>query len=228
LPSCLGTLFAPADGGSGVTAAVQALAERAGIRLRVPDTIAGLCCGTPWSSKGLPDGYRTMSDQVLAALVEATDGGAIPVVSDAASCTEGFERLVGAGGATIKVIDVVGYAATELLPRLTVTRKLNSLAVHPTCSSTRLGLNNSLAVLGAAIADEVVVPIDWQCCGFAGDRGLLHPELTASATRLEAAEVRERQFDAYASVNRTCEVGMSRATGATYRHILELLEAATR
>ncbi len=228
LPSCLGTLFAPAGGGSGVTTAMLTLAERAGIRLRVPDAIAGLCCGTPWSSKGLPDGYATMSDQVLGALLEATDGGALPVISDAASCTEGFERLVAAGGSKIQIIDVVEYAATELLPRLTVTGKLGSLAVHPTCSSTRIGLNSALAVLGAAIADEVVVPADWQCCGFAGDRGLLHPELTASATRLEAAEVRQRSFDGYASVNRTCEIGMSRATGATYRHILELLEEATR
>jgi D-lactate dehydrogenase len=228
LPSCLGTLFAPAEGGAGVTTAVQTLAERAGIQLRVPAPIAGLCCGTPWSSKGLPDGYAAMSDRVLAALMEATEGGEVPVVSDAASCTEGFERLIAVGGTAIRVIDVVEYAATELLPRLTVTRKLGSLALHPTCSSTRLGLSDALAALGAAIAEEVVVPVDWQCCGFAGDRGLLHPELTASATQQEAGEVRQRQFDAYASVNRTCELGMSRATGANYRHVLELVEAATR
>ncbi len=39
------------------------------------------------------------------------------------------------------------------------------------------------------VADEVVVPQDAGCCGYAGDRGLLHPELTASATAREAAEV---------------------------------------
>ena len=65
------------------------------------------------------------------------------------------------------------------------------------------------------------------CCGFAGDRGLLHPELTASASHLEAAEVGERRYDAYLSSNRTCELGMSRATGRTYRHALELLAELT-
>ena len=35
-------------------------------------------------------------------------------------------------------------------------------------------------------------------------------------------------FTAYASVNRTCEIGMTRATGKPYRHILELLAEATR
>ena len=82
--------------------------------------------------------------------------------------------------------------------------------------------------MAAAIAGEVTVPVSWGCCAFAGDRGLLHPELTASATAREAAEVTSREHDAYASVNRTCEIGMSRATGQDYVHLLELLEQATR
>ena len=71
-----------------------------------------------------------------------------------------------------------------------------------------------------------MVPDDWGCCAFAGDRGLLHPELTAAATAPEAAELRGRDFTAYASVNRTCELGMTRATGRSYRHVLEVLAAA--
>ncbi|MBE3015702.1 hypothetical protein IL992_42045, partial [Microbispora sp. NEAU-D428] len=56
---------------------------------------------------------------------------------------------------------------------------------------------------------------------------LLHPELTASATRAEAASVTEGGFAAHASVNRTCEIGMTRATGKTYHHLLELLDQVT-
>lgn len=36
------------------------------------------------------------------------------------------------------------------------------------------------------------------------------------------------EHDAYASCNRTCETGMARATGRPYRHVLELIEEATR
>jgi D-lactate dehydrogenase len=82
--------------------------------------------------------------------------------------------------------------------------------------------------IAEAISGEAVIPDDWGCCAFAGDRGLLHPELTASATRAEAAALAGRTFTAYASVNRPCEIGMTRATGKPYRHILELLEEATR
>lgn len=228
VPSCLGTLFGPAGEGPGVTNALLALADRAGARLLVPGPVAGLCCGTPWSSKGMPDGYAEMRDRALPALRAASRDGALPVISDAASCTEGFERLVSAGGDEIRVIDATAYVADTLLPRLTVRRRHASLALHPTCSSVRMGLAPALVTLAGAVADEVVIPDDWQCCGFAGDRGLLRPELTASATRGEAAAVRQREFSVYASVNRTCEIAMTRATGATYHHLLELVEEATR
>ncbi|WP_067139518.1 FAD-binding and (Fe-S)-binding domain-containing protein [Microtetraspora malaysiensis] len=227
VPSCLNTLFAPAAGGSGVMAALQRLAERAGLRLRVPDDIAGLCCATPWSSKGFTGGYEAMRRRVAKALVAATDGGRIPVVSDAASCTEGFERLVAAASPAVQVVDAVTFAAERVLPRLPAARRLPSLALHPTCSSTRLGLDAAIAKIAEAVAEQVVVPDDWQCCAFAGDRGLLHPELTASATRAEAAAVAESDYAAHASVNRTCEIGMTRATGKTYHHLLDLLDQVT-
>jgi D-lactate dehydrogenase len=108
-----------------------------------------------------------------------------------------------------------------------VQQRWPSLALHPTCSSVQLGLDADLRVIAGAVADTVVVPVSWACCGFAGDRGLLHPELTASATAAEAAEVRAATPTVLASCNRTCEIGMSRAVGRPYHHVLELLDAAT-
>ncbi|MFF5078454.1 FAD-binding and (Fe-S)-binding domain-containing protein [Actinoplanes sp. NPDC000266] len=219
LPSCLNTMFAPAPGGPGVVAAVTALAERAGARLHIPEGIGNLCCGTPWSSKGLTDGYELMRDRVRAAL----DGTKIPIVVDAASCTEGLHRLLGEA----PVIDAVAFVADKILPRLTIVRTLPSLALHPTCSSVRLGLDGPITRIATAIADRVDVPDGWQCCAFAGDRGMLHPELTASATEAEARAVTAGDHAAHASVNRTCEIGLTRATGHPYRHLLELLDAAS-
>jgi D-lactate dehydrogenase len=95
-------------------------------------------------------------------------------------------------------------------------------------NTARLGLDDALRSLASEVADEVVVPQEWGCCAFAGDRGLLHPELTAAATRAESAELAQRTYSAYASCNRTCEIGMSRATGHNYRGILELVWEAVR
>ena len=86
-------------------------------------------------------------------------------------------------------MDAVAFTAETLLPRLTVTTPLASVALHPTCSATRMGLADTLRRVAEAVADSVTVPVNWGCCAFAGDRGLLHPELTASATVRQAAEL---------------------------------------
>ncbi len=91
-----------------------------------------------------------------------------------------------------------------------------------------MGLNAALLAVAGAVATEVTVPASWGCCGFAGDRGLLHPELTAVGHRRAGRRDHRRYADGYASCNRTCELGMTRATGQPYEHILELLERVSR
>ncbi len=225
-PACVGTMFGAPRGALSASEAFLALCERAGVSVTVPDGIGSLCCGTPWKSKGYTAGYDRMSDSVRSVLLEATDGGRLPVVCDASSCTEGLALMAATAGFT--VVDSIAFAAERLLPALSVTEPIGSMVVHPTCSSAQLGIDQELAAIASIIAAEVVTPVSWSCCGFAGDRGLLHPELTASATAAEAAEVTSRDHDAYASTNRTCELGMTRAVGADYEHILVHLERATR
>ncbi len=232
--ACVGTMFGPSDAGPGVADAFVALCERAGVELRYPDDLPDLCCGTPWKSKGLAGGYAEMTDRVLRSLRRASGDGAIPIVCDASSCTEGLRQMLensaAAGGPhpALTFVDSVEFVRRNVLDRLTVIAPLASLALHPTCSSTRMGLNDSLMTVARAAAEQVDVPADWGCCGFAGDRGLLHPELTESATRAEAAEVMAGDYAAYASCNRTCELGMTRATGRQYQHVLEILEQVSR
>jgi D-lactate dehydrogenase len=246
LPACVGTMFGPEgadsdDDAAGATAALLALCERAGVTLIVPEDIDGLCCGTPWKSKGHTAGYASMRERVRAAVAGLSSDAelynviaSLPIISDAASCTEGFAGLLrGADAAPSRVIDSVTFVAETLLPRLTILQRQGRVAVHPTCSTEDLGATGALVAIARAAADEAVVPEAWGCCAFAGDRGMLHPELTAAATADEVADLKRLsaeggEFDHAVSANRTCELGMSRATGIPYAHVLELLEAATR
>ncbi|WP_226344632.1 FAD-binding and (Fe-S)-binding domain-containing protein [Agilicoccus flavus] len=250
--SCLGELFGPAasdgpagpvghDGSDerGAALAFLALCDAAGVRVRIPDGIEGLCCGTVWRSKGLRRGAAVMAERTAAALLEATDGGRIPVVTDASSCSHGLAELgadlraAGRGDLAVRlealtVLDAVAHVAEHVAPRLPdPPARLERVVVHPTCSDLRAGGVDALTALAARCAREVVVPPSAGCCGFAGDRGLLHPELTAGATRPEARDVRAAEqagpVDAYVSTNRTCELGMTRATARPYRHVLEVL-----
>ncbi|MFI8008005.1 FAD-binding and (Fe-S)-binding domain-containing protein [Streptomyces sp. NPDC086010] len=238
--ACVGSIFGaqrPEDGRSepaGSAAAFLRLCARAGIEVSVPAGLADLCCGTPWQSKGYIHGYRTMAVRTLEALWETSRQGRLPIVCDASSCTHGLGRLSEALPAADRArfealgfVDSVAFAAEHLLPALPTPRTVDSLALHPTCSTAHLGDENALRTVAEAVGRQVTVPASWGCCAFAGDRGLLHPEVTAAATARQAAEVNAGSHDAYVSCNRTCELGMTRATGRPYRHVLELLDEAT-
>lgn len=233
-PACVSSMFGTPDGeGPSSSEAFLALCERAGVEIDVPDGIAATCCGTPWKSKGMLSGHERMTGRTLPMLWAASDHGRLPVICDASSCTEGLMAMQRSAAqdpahAGLRFVDAVAFTAERLLPLLRITRQQGTMALHPTCSSTQLGLDPALRRIASSIAREVTTPLSWRCCGYAGDRGMLHPELTAAATRREAAEVRGRVFDAYASLNRTCEQGLTEATGRPYRHVLQHLEAATR
>jgi D-lactate dehydrogenase len=230
--ACVGSMFGAAEGGEGVARAFVSLAKKSRIGLVRPAGIDGLCCGTPWKSKGIPAGYDEMIARTLPALWAASAGGQLPIVCDNSSCSEGLalalEKAIAGTPAysSMRFVDAVDFVADRVLPDLTIEDRIESIVVHPTCSSTRAGSNANLLALAAATAKSVTVPDSWGCCAFAGDRGMLHPELTASATQREASEVGDA--DAYVSCNRTCEIGMTRATGRPYQHVLEVLDRLSR
>ncbi|WP_314617942.1 FAD-binding and (Fe-S)-binding domain-containing protein [Streptomyces stackebrandtii] len=237
-PACVNRIFGAPDthDGPSLPEAVVALSARAGKPVWIPDDVSGTCCATIWHSKGYRLGNEIMANRIVEAAWGWTAGGKLPLVVDASSCTLGIADEVVPYltddnrelHAELTVLDSLVWAADELLPRLEVRRRVTSAVVHPTCSMRHLGDEEQLTRLAEACAEEVVVPVDAGCCAFAGDRGMLHPELTASATAREAAEVTARPFDAHLSANRMCEIGMDRATGRSYQSVLLSLERATR
>jgi D-lactate dehydrogenase len=234
-PACINRIFGPPRAGNrpGLAQALVAVSERAGLPVWIPDDVAGRCCATPWSSKGYPAGAEWMANQTIAAIWRWSDQGALPVVIDASSCTHGLrsaehlseesrERHAG-----LELLDSVEWAE-RLMPRLRISRRLGSVAVHPTCSVRHLGLARRLEAVAGQLAEEVVVPVRSTCCGFAGDRGFLRPELTAAATAPEAAELDGRELDGHLSSNRTCEIGLERGTGHRFESFVYALEELTR
>jgi D-lactate dehydrogenase len=214
---------------------VVTLAVRAGVPVYVPSDAAGTCCGVPFSSKGYDEAHRIAVNRTIEEFWKWSDEGRLPVFLDTSPCSQGllasrpylsgtnqerFDRM--------RILDSVAFVHDRLLPHLKAGRRVSAVALHPVCSVTKMGLTGKLEAIARACAEKVVTPASAGCCGFAGDRGFLFPELTESATRQEAAEVSRGNFDGHYSSSRTCEIGMTRATGSVYRSYLYLLEQATR
>jgi D-lactate dehydrogenase len=236
--ACINRVFGRLHGRNGkpsLQEAMVAVSARAGMPLWIPEDIVGHCCATIWHSKGYRKGNAIMANRIAESLWGWSDGGKLPIVCDASSCSFGLisqivEHLTAENRdrhAQLSIVDSIAWAHDRLLPRLNIARKVASAVLHPSCSVRHLKLAPKLQALAAAMAEEAVAPISAECCGFAGDRGFLHPELTRSATADEAKDVRARKFDAYLGSNRTCEIGLNLATGEDYVSFVYLLEELT-
>ncbi len=237
-PSCISRILGTIPGEPDQTTTMQALlnlADRARVPLYLPENVSGHCCGVPFSSKGHEEANAIAVNRSIGSLFDWSNGGQLPIFMDTSPCTHGlktcrsqlstenqkkFDKLL--------LLDSVEFVHASLMPKLTVQRRYKSVALHPVCSSVKMGTGSRLVTIAEACSEEVVVPQEATCCAFAGDRGFLRPELTASATESEAAEILLQRHDGYYSTSRTCEIGMSRATGKAYRSYLHLLDWATR
>lgn len=237
-PACISRIMGALPGEQQETTVMQALlniADRAGVKLYVPGDIAGNCCGVPFSSKGFEAAHHATVDRTIENFYRWSSGGELSIVVDTSPCTYGlktarphlspenqirFDKL--------RILDSVEFAHDVLLPKLTIQRKVHSVALHPVCSATKMAIVPKLVNIADACSETVLVPRDAGCCAFAGDRGFLFPELTASATGLEAAQATAADHHGYYSSSRTCEIGMSRATGKVYQSYLHLLDYASR
>jgi D-lactate dehydrogenase len=237
-PACISRIMGALPGEQQETTVMQAflnVAGRAGVKLYVPDDIKGNCCGVPFSSKGFEAAHDITVDRTIENFYRWSDGGRLPIVVDTSPCTYGLKTARAhlnpenqARFDKLTILDSVEFAHDSLLPTLPIRRKVHSVALHPVCSAAKMAIVSKLVRISSACSESVLVPRDAGCCAFAGDRGFLFPELTASASGIEASQATANEHDGYFSSSRTCEIGMTRATGKVYQSYLHLLDYASQ
>ena len=238
LPSCMTRICGHIPGeprDKSLQETFVAIAKRAGVPLHIPTNVRGTCCGLAFEAKGFVEAEQISVNRTIERCWHWTEEGRLPVVMDASACSqflrhcrhllspknqERFDHLT--------CFDSVDFIYERLLAQLQIEYQIPSMVIHPMCSLVQMGLQPQLKTIAQACAEEVFVPPNANCCGFAGDRGLLFPELTAAATKHEAEDLQGKKYNAYVSSNRMCEVGMTRATGRIYRSYINVLEELTR
>jgi len=203
---------------------VAGLLGRAGFELVLPPRYSFLCCGQAFESKGFRQSADRLLRELEEALFDASGGGKHPVLLDTSPC---FLRLAEKGTKGLRLYEPVGFSLEFLLPRLEVRRKEKVVAIHRTCSTIKMGLGEKMVELAGLLSERVVIPEHVECCGFAGDKGFFVPELNESALFHLKEELPEECSCGY-STSRTCEIGLSRASGIPYRSIFFLVDECTK
>ncbi|NND33923.1 MAG: FAD-binding oxidoreductase [Saprospiraceae bacterium] len=207
------------------------LCEKAKIKVIKPSSINKACCGQIFSSKGFTDAYHYTINKTIEHLFIESNQGKIPIVLDVTSCTQtlvnGRNNLSEENQKRfdqLNILDVIDFASDMLVPALSITSPKEKIVFHPVCSVHKMGTMSKLQAIGNACARQAEIPDFAGCCGMAGDRGFYYPELTRSATKKEASEVNETEYNGYYSTSKTCELALSEATGHQYDSILKLLD----
>ena len=227
-PSCASRTMGPAKGdpeADALPVKTAALLRKAGFEVILPEDSSALCCGQPFESKGLPAQADAKRREVEQALLKASRNGQDPIVFDTTPCV--FRVKKGPAPAPLKLYDITEFLHDVVLERLTIHKRPETVAIHPTCSNINMGLQAKLKAIAEACVDNVIVPDRISCCGWAGDKGFTRPELNASALRDLSAALPEDCTSGY-STSRTCEIGLSLHSGRYYRSIVYLVDRCSQ
>ena len=230
-PTCITRIMGGVKDKKSIPDTFLSISAKSDIQVIIPEGIEALCCGQLFSSKGYNQAYASKCNETIEKLWKVTNEGKIPVILDVTSCShtlqqcrpildeinkQRFDRL--------SILDSIDYLHDHVIPVCGPTGKKASVVLHPVCSLQKMGLERKFVAVAGHFAGNADVPIHSGCCGMAGDRGFLFPELTVSATAPEAMEVKKGSYDGYYSSAKTCEMAMSDAVGKNYESILYLAD----
>ena len=223
VPSCASRTMGQqtnAEDQRSLTEVTLSLIKKAGYEVIIPEKINDQCCGMPYDSKGMTDIATAKVNQLEQVLWQASFEGEYPILMDTSPCAK---RSIEHFSKPLEVLEPAGFVAKYLLPNLTINKIDETVMLHVTCSSRKMGLDNMMLELAQRCTSHVIVPEHIACCGWAGDKGFTTPELNAAAVHPLKEQVPTNCKRGFSN-SRTCEIGLSHHSGIPYQSILYLVD----
>lgn len=197
------------------------LLTKAGYEVIFPENMSSLCCGTIWESKGMPEIADRKTKELEDALWKASEEGRYPILCDQSPCLHRMEHKI----KKMRLYEPSEFILGFLTDRLDFHQTDTPVAIHLTCSMRLMHKTGKMLELARMCSTNVIVPEGVGCCGFAGDKGMTHPELNKYALRKLKAQV--KGVPVGYSNSRTCEIGLATNSGIPYVSIAYLVNRCT-
>lgn len=197
------------------------LLNKAGYEVIFPENMSSLCCGTIWESKGMPEIADRKTKELEDALWKASEEGRYPVLCDQSPCLHRMKHKI----KRMRLYEPSEFILEFLADRLDFHQTDTPVAIHLTCSMRLMHKTDMMLELARMCSSNVIVPEGVGCCGFAGDKGMTHPELNKYALRKLKAQV--KGIPVGYSNSRTCEIGLATNSGIPYVSIAYLVNRCT-
>lgn len=197
------------------------LLTKAGYEVIFPENMSSLCCGTIWESKGMPEIADRKTKELEDALWKASEEGRYPILCDQSPCLHRMKHKI----KRMRLYEPSEFILEFLADRLDFHKTDTPVAIHLTCSMRLMHKTDKMLELARMCSTNVIVPEGVGCCGFAGDKGMTHPELNKYALRKLKAQV--KGIPVGYSNSRTCEIGLATNSGIPYVSIACLVNRCT-
>ena len=197
------------------------LLGKAGYEVIFPENMSSLCCGTIWESKGMPEIADRKTAELEEALWQASEQGRYPVLCDQSPCLHRMKHKI----KKMRLYEPAEFILGFLADRLDFHQTDTPVAIHLTCSMRLMHKTGKMLELARMCSTNVLVPEGVGCCGFAGDKGMTHPELNKYALRKLKDQV--KGIPVGYSNSRTCEIGLATNSGIPYVSIAYLVNRCT-
>lgn len=197
------------------------LLTKAGYEVIFPENMSSLCCGTIWESKGMPEIADRKTKELEDALWKASEEGRYPVLCDQSPCLHRMKHKI----KRMRLYEPSEFILEFLADKLEFHKTDTPVAIHLTCSMRLMHKTDKMLELARMCSTNVIVPEGVGCCGFAGDKGMTHPELNKYALRKLKAQV--KGVPVGYSNSRTCEIGLATNSGIPYVSIACLVNRCT-
>ncbi|MFH0735817.1 MAG: FAD-binding and (Fe-S)-binding domain-containing protein [bacterium] len=206
------------------TTVMTRLLKKAGYSIIYPNYLPNLCCGMAFASKGFKQQGDYKAEELINQLNAASENGKYPVLFDTSPCLYRTKEYIAIkNNANFKLYEPVEFIYDFMQDKLNFTKQHKTVAIHTTCSSKKMGLDDKFKALTSLCVDEVIAPAEVGCCGFAGDRGFSFPELNESALKELKPALTPDCHEGYSN-SRTCEIGLSVFSGIHYKSIIYLVD----
>jgi D-lactate dehydrogenase len=221
-PSCLNQALGRSKHGTNVDLVdkVVAFLNKAGWQVIYPENMSNLCCGMIWNSKGMPDVAREKTNELEEALLKASNNGEFLVVCDQSPCLHHMRQHM----ERIKPLELMEFIHDHVAQDLEFTPTDEPVALHLTCSTRLMKIDDKVLSLAKRCSRHVLVPEGVGCCGFAGDKGFTHPELNKWALRKLRPQIEKAGIRRGFSNSRTCEIGLTTHSGVPYQSLIYLID----
>lgn len=180
------------------------------------------CCGLMYCSMGYDKTANKKRNHLLTYFSKAIkQNHSAVILIENSSCIFEIYSKESENPIIKRIFDPISFLYEELKD-YHFKKSDKKILLHINCSITNLNKNKEMLYLAHKCTNNVIIPNDILCCGFAGSKGFSNPELNQNALKTIKEFIPEDCKEGYTCLE-TCALGLEKYSGIKFYSLFHLI-----